>query len=63
MENTAAIKLSERVTVPMDSDLLAQLQAEARAEKQPLASEARRILVLGLAAKRAGLTPATGMMP
>ena len=56
------IKLDQRLQIPLDADLLAQLKAEARAEKQPLASEARRILVLGLAAKRAGLTPTTGVM-
>lgn len=64
MQNdTLTVKLSERLTIPLDLDLRRQLEAEALAEKQPLASEARRILVLGLAAKRAGLTPAAGVAP
>ena len=57
------IKLDQRLQIPLDADLLDQLKQEARAEKQPLASEARRLLLLGLAAKRASLTPAAGVAP
>ena len=51
-------KLTGRISIPLDPSLLADLRAEAEKERLPVASEARRLILLGLAVKRGALTPA-----
>lgn len=56
-------KLTGRISVPLDPSLLAELRAAAEAERLPVASEARRLIVMGLAAKRGASTPAAEVTP
>ena len=51
-------KFSVRLSLPVDPALLADLRSEASKESLPVATEARRLLLLGLATKRGALAPA-----